>query len=252
MGKASSSKKVARAARAAGRPGTGRNLAWPALITAVVVVGVTLIVVSRGNREASAGPIIGDHWHVPYAFYNCGTLLPPAPEADGKGMNTHGDGIIHVEPSSTAVTGAGANLGAFATGNGFELTDSSISGPGIDVSNGDECGESTGTVQVKVWEGISDTTGRLLESDFAAFAPQDGWIVTIAFAEEGTEIPQPPPDRLEVLGPGQPAPASSIPPISLDPSATSTTAPGSTETTAPGSTETTGTTPPDPTATSTP
>jgi hypothetical protein len=32
----------------------------------------------------------------------------------------------------------------------------------------------------------------MLESDFADFAPQDGELITIAFAPEGADIPKPP------------------------------------------------------------
>ena len=54
MGRASSSKKVQRAARAAGRPGTGRNWLWPAAVVALVALGVTLVWISRGTDQASA------------------------------------------------------------------------------------------------------------------------------------------------------------------------------------------------------
>ena len=78
MGKASSAKKVARAARAGGtrRPGQRRNLGFPILIAAVVVIGVSLVVFARSNREATAAPRSqaneeSDHWHAALGVYQC-------------------------------------------------------------------------------------------------------------------------------------------------------------------------------------
>lgn len=74
MGKASSSKKVARAARAGGsrRPGQRRNLGFPLTIGAVVVLGLILILVTRNDRVANAAPRVNsDHWHVPWDVYTC-------------------------------------------------------------------------------------------------------------------------------------------------------------------------------------
>ena len=57
MGKASSAKKVARAARAGGRGSRGgqrRSLLFPATITVVCVLGVSLILYARTQDEAQA------------------------------------------------------------------------------------------------------------------------------------------------------------------------------------------------------
>ena len=63
MGRASSSKKVARAAKAAGRPGARKSYAWPIGIGLVVVLGVGLIAASAAGRDSgSEAPILGDHW----------------------------------------------------------------------------------------------------------------------------------------------------------------------------------------------
>lgn len=195
MGRASSSKKVFRAARAAGKPGTSRNLLWPAVITVLAGVGVFLMVVSIPKDRVSAAPRIGDHWHAPYGVYLCGEFQPPlaASEDDSGSLHTHADGLVHIEPSSTAYTGPGANLGAFSEGVGLELDEDSLTLPGREtLENGDDCGGSPGTVQVKVWSGPDDTEGRVLEGDPKDYAFQDGDIVTIAFVAEGAEIPQPP------------------------------------------------------------
>ena len=74
MGKASSSKKVARAARAGGnrRSGQRRHLGFPVTIFAVIVLGLALVLVTRRDRIANASPRPNsDHWHVPYSVYTC-------------------------------------------------------------------------------------------------------------------------------------------------------------------------------------
>lgn len=195
MGRASSSKKVSRAARAAGRPGTSRNLAWPLTIGVLVFLGIALIVVSIPEDAEARSPRIGDHWHAAYGVYLCGTFEDPLQDAgpDAEGIHTHADGLIHIHPFSSRVTGEGANLAAFGRQVGMEITDDSLKLPGREVlENGDDCGGRPGVVQVGVFDNSQDAEPRLLEGDFADFAPQDGEMVTIAFLPEGEALPPPP------------------------------------------------------------
>src|SRR4051794_4648834 len=111
MGKASSSKKQARAART-GRGRTkraGARGAWllPGVMAGVVVLGTMGVVFSKGENSASAGerPRIaaagraGDHWHAAYAFYLCDKFTPPvSSQTDPVGIHTHGEGVIHSLP----------------------------------------------------------------------------------------------------------------------------------------------------------
>ncbi len=196
MGRASSNKKVSRAARAAGRDKKGsRNLAWPLALAAVVILGSVLIFLSRPKQSEAEPPKLGDHWHVAYGVYVCDGFLPPLADAqaDASGIHTHQDGLIHIHPFSTRYTGDGANLEAFARQVGLELSDEGFKLPGGEAfRNGDDCGGEPGAVQVKVWDGVADAEGRLIESDVAQFAPPEGSLVTIAFAPEGADIPKPP------------------------------------------------------------
>ena len=110
MGRASSSKKVARAARTTGKPGASRNWIWPAALVVVVGLGVGLIFASRGG-EASASPKLGEHWHAAYGVYTCDEFQPAmvdGEDGDLNGIHTHGDGLIHMHPFSTLVTGDGS------------------------------------------------------------------------------------------------------------------------------------------------
>ena len=83
MGKASSAKKVARAARAGGnrRSGQRRALGFPVAVGTVIVLGLLLVIFARSERNANARPrvnagaagVSGDHWHVPFSLYTCVT-----------------------------------------------------------------------------------------------------------------------------------------------------------------------------------
>ena len=259
MGKASSSKKVARAAKAAGRPGVGRSWGWPALIGGLVVLGLILVVISRGNTEDAVAPKLGDHWHAAYGIYVCDTFMPPLNDTvtDETGLHTHGDGLMHMHPFGTSYTGDNANIGNFGLTVDLEVEDDSFRMGGLVRENGDECDDGTeGTVQLKVWDSPDAAEGRLIEGDFADYAPQEFSMWVLAFVPEGTEIPPPPPEVIEalrapadVVGSQPTSPPATVPVETTAP--TETTAPESTETTA-APTDTTPTTAAPETTTSTP
>ncbi len=230
MGRASSSKKVARAAKAAGRPGTKKSLVWPVSIGLVVLLGIGLIAASAAGRQSgvSVAPVLGDHWHAAYGVYACDEFMPPVSDAipDQSGIHSHGDGLMHIHPFSTRYTGEDANIRAFGETTALEVSDDTITMPSGDTfANGDDCGGEPGQVQVKVWSGPGDPEGRLLESDFADFSPQDGDILTVALAPEGAEIPQPPSAGTQptdaVPAPGQTVPEGAPSTLPADEGATS-------------------------------
>ncbi|MDE0804481.1 MAG: hypothetical protein OSA99_14305, partial [Acidimicrobiales bacterium] len=119
MGKASSNKKVARAAKAGGgraRAAGERNFLFPAALSLVVVLGLVLVVYARDTRSAEAleAPLANvDHWHSSYGFYVCDSFQPDLPEfvaPQNGGNHTHGDGLIHVHPFATSRSGENATL----------------------------------------------------------------------------------------------------------------------------------------------
>ncbi len=148
MARSAAAKKVAKAASAGGsgrsfRP--RRDILFPAAMLLVVLLGVVLILVARNERSSNAPagpPRLGDHWHSLYAIYDCDEFildLYPNDVDDQSGIHTHGDGLIHIHPFHTGVTGQFATVGAFMREIEFELTDSRIELP--DGSILDESGE---------------------------------------------------------------------------------------------------------------
>ena len=99
MGKASSAKKVARAARAGGRrssAGRQRNLLFPGVIGAIVLLGSALVWFAADERKSDSDvpPVIGDHWHAAYGIYVCGEWQPDIPEFEATtGIHTRRFGV---------------------------------------------------------------------------------------------------------------------------------------------------------------
>jgi hypothetical protein len=260
MGKASSAKKVARAARAGGRGSRGgqrRSLLFPATITVVCVLGVSLILYARTQDTAQAlEPGVTDHWHAAYGIDICGTIEPPMTnDADPNGIHTHGDGVIHIHPGAAqqvARAGEDATLGVFMNAAGATLTDDSISFPDetgqiVTYTEGeDQCDGEDGQVQVAYWANASeanDTDPQVFTDNLAdIFFQNDREAYTIAFVPEGGDIlpPSTVGDLDELAG---------IDSGALDPSTTSTTvAGGAGTTTTPGGRSSSSTTAPTTTA----
>src|SRR3954451_2304639 len=125
MGRASSSKKVARAASTGGgRTSRGRTpWLWYSVMGLVVILGVLGIAVSRSDLSQAAAdpPAIGKgHWHAAYGVDICGKRHRglPAPKGDSVAIHPHGDGLIHIHPTSANSAGKKARLGLFMTEEG--------------------------------------------------------------------------------------------------------------------------------------
>ncbi len=150
MAQPSSSKKVQRAARAAAASkgaGERRQLGFPLVLAAVVVLGVALVVFARSSRAPAEAPRVGnDHWHSAYAVYDCDRFLPAfTSAADPDGIHSHQDGVIHIHPWNSSASGDDARLDVFFEAMGVRISDDEISGPGIGVLEaGSDCnGEPT-------------------------------------------------------------------------------------------------------------
>jgi hypothetical protein len=267
MGKASSAKKVARAARAGGsrRPGQRRQIGFPALIAAIVLVGVGLVLFARDNREANASPRsqaneVSDHWHASLGIYQCSRFLfDGTPEGgaffsdqldDPQGIHTHDDGVIHIHPFLDSAGGRNARMRIFFDDIGLEATDSRITFPDGTVWDEDEttCGddEQAGQIVLARWNDAQDAAdgerpSELITEDFGDVRFRaDREYFTLAYLPEGEfdEIPVRP-DVIESL--------SNLSDV-IDPeTSTTTTEPSTgstTSTTAPAADTTTSTTAP--------
>jgi hypothetical protein len=201
MGKASSSKKVARAARAGGRSaGTRqRNLLFPASIGAIVIVGVGLVAFAAHDRKTdeSVAPVANvDHWHAAYGIYVCDEFQPAIPEFDSpNGIHTHGDGVIHIHPFSDAAAGENATLGVFLEDAGIEVTEDSLTvGDQTWTEGEDQCDGKDAQVQVDQWTDVSDeeSNAAVFDDDFGDTRFRaDGEGYVIAFVSEDTDVPKP-------------------------------------------------------------
>ena len=216
MGKASSNKKVARAAKAGGskaRAAGERNVLFPIAMVLVVVLGVALIVYARDERraEALASPTIGEHWHSAYGFYACDTFLPAVPEFIAPrniGNHSHGDGLFHLHPFSTEGSGENATMGNWISAAGEVLgNDGGLSDTALHVPGGETFTEGESTceglegepiLQVAFWDRgqaalAEEDPDEIITEDLGSIRfEKDGQAFTIAFAPEGAEIPPPP------------------------------------------------------------
>jgi hypothetical protein len=217
MGKASSNKKVARAAKAGGgraRAAGERNIFFPTALAAVVVLGVLLVVYAREERSAVAleAPLaFEDHWHAAYGIYVCDGFVPALPEytaPQNGGNHTHGDGLIHIHPFSPARSGENATLvnwiadAGAVLGGGDDLSEDSLGVPGAEsyVEGEDTCDglEGDPVVQVAVWDTAfaaaqGEDPDRVVTEDFGSIRfEDDGMAFTIAFAPSEADIPAPP------------------------------------------------------------
>ncbi len=232
MGKASSSKKVARAARAGQSSGSSekRDLGFPVAMAMVVILGVLLVTYARSTRDASAeAPTLQDHWHSAYAVYDCRTesFLPSfTSDYDPRGIHSHSDGLLHIHPFSSAVTGDGATLDVFFDAMLVDLDDDDtkmVLPSGTELANGADCGGEEAVLQVARYDANNIEAGpsEIVSSSIGDFIFEGNReAYTIALAPLGADIPPPPGDRLAQLDAASPdrgIPNTIVPNSLLDP-----------------------------------
>lgn len=269
MGKASAAKKVSRAARTGGgrtKRGSSSFL-FPAAMALVVILGVLLIISSRGALtvddtppRARSNDSPGDHWHSAIGFDICGTFAPPIQSnEDPLGIHTHGDGVIHIHPFFSRAAGKNATLGIYLDTVGAKVTEDEIRIPGQPTKkNGELCDGRPATVRVKVWPSrAADAVPEIYVGDPNDLRLGDSQLITVAFVPDDVDIPKPPsegaldnlsdviPSSLPVdPSPVDPSPTDppAVDPSAVDPSATdptATTVAGTDTTVGGGTTETT-------------
>jgi hypothetical protein len=267
MGKASSAKKVARAARAGGsrRPGQRRQLGFPALIAVVVIAGIALVAFARSNREANAAPLSQanadfDHWHAAFGINDCGTFVFDGTEEGGpfladalqdpQGIHTHEDGVIHIHPFLDSAGGRNARMRIFFEDVNLQISDDTVTFPDGTVWDESEktCGAGDdaepGQIVIARWNDAQDAAdgerpSEIVTDDFGDIRfRNDREYYTLAYVPEGEfeDVPVRP-DVIATLNN-----LSDVPPDqNIDaPSTTATTAAGDgSSTTVPGGSSTT-------------
>src|SRR5690348_4700497 len=151
MGKASRNRRRAAAVKAR-RTKSGSPM-WYALTGVIVIVGVILVAMAKGNNGGDTPPVVGDHWHAALGVYMCdhwqggSNWQWPAFTSQGSPaqagttayapLHSHGDGIIHIEPVVPSDGGKNATLGTYFKYGGWHLSDTKVSFVGETKSNGD-------------------------------------------------------------------------------------------------------------------
>jgi len=204
MGKASSSKKVARAARA-GSTHKGperRALGFPLAVAVTVLLGSTLVLYARADESAAVEPKIGTHWHAAYGIYNCDRWEAPVADngQDPHGIHTHDQdstadgGIMHVHPFDSTAAGSNATLGVFFDTLEVKYSNEKIEFPsGVVLENGAKCGDKDGVLQVVRFDADNEAaTPDVYTKDFGKIRfRKDREAFTIALVPEGTTVPRP-------------------------------------------------------------
>jgi hypothetical protein len=197
------------------------SLAYGAIITAIVIIGVAGIALSRSGGPATdlSGPNIGDHWHAAFGVNICGSWKTNTPQYEAAtGIHSHGDGFIHMHPLSRAGANDNATVGLFLKQAGEKVSETQIKlTDGTDMKNGDVCKNLDNKPGKVRWA----VNGEERKGDPTDFVPDDKDVVALAFLPDGTEIGTPPVARggagpSDVPGaqqqvPISPTPSGSIP-----------------------------------------
>ena len=213
MGKASSSKKVARAAGIGGGRVRRRQTPWGyyGIIILIVILGVVGTLASRQRRDSqinnagNTAPAVGTTWQEGYAIYECGKFVSAVSTKapDPQGITTRTDGVITIAPTVKAAAGKNATLGKFADAVGMKLNAAELQAPdGHLYQDGNDCNGKPGHVYVKQFAGPTDTVGQLFnggKGQLAKLNPaqvplKDDDLLTIAFvpSSDANSIPAPP------------------------------------------------------------
>jgi len=232
MGKASTAKKVQRAARAGGKTaGRQRQFGFPLAIGLVVVLGLSLVVYSRQSGQLASDkknhPQVGEHWHASYGIFICDHFVTNVADRapDTLGIHTHQDGLVHIHPFVTSAAGLQADFQKFFDQTGLSVKSGEIKLPAAAPFKGrtykvgsTTCNGKPAKVEMVKWtSAVGAATGakpsKTYTSNFGKvhFA-EDLAAYTIAFVPAGTKVP-PPPGAGDILNLSQadasPAPSSS-------------------------------------------
>jgi hypothetical protein len=213
MGKASSAKKVARAARAGGTRRTNRpRLTFPLAIVAILVLGSGTVVYARTTHDSMADSgakpsyRAEDHWHAAYGFWQCDKWYPTLKDVktdDPLGIHTHEDGIIHVHPFKASASGERARLKEWTPMVGVQFFDDGWKLPdGTEYRKGSAtCGDKPARVAVYRWK-VDDARApvEIFTEGFAdIYFSEDRTAYTFAVMPQDAPEPAPKPESVPQL-----------------------------------------------------
>ena len=206
VGKASSSKKVQRAAKAAASSrgaSESRELGFPLVVGVVILLGIGLVFLARENREPPSPPRIGDHWHAAYTIYDCGVEVPYFQSVlDPDGIHSHQDSLIHIHPFNSSATGADATMGVLLEAMQASVTREAITTTEAGVlAAADGCDGEPSVIKVARYQvDPAVVLQAVYDDDFESIAfLQDREAFSIARVPVGEDPPPPSPQSLAQL-----------------------------------------------------
>lgn len=253
MARGDTGKWVARAgATGGGRAYKGRvSTSWYLGIGLIVVLGLVSIGFSRYQHQHPTSapvvqPAVGVHWYAGITFDVCGTTEPVLPaNTSATGIQSLGQGVVQIAPTTSAYAGHHAVLGVLVDGyTGLVLTSDTVAYPGsATYRTGETCPSGTpdagkkGAVVVEHWPSFSSSAGVVAPGDPRSLPLTNGQLITVGFVPAGTSLAKPPQGTISaVLSAISGTPPTTTTTTTTPPASTTTTAPRSTTTTAPKTT----------------
>lgn len=173
----------------------------------------SLAVEDRYGALPTAGPDLGDHWHIAYGVTLCGTwtqLDGDLEERDAQGrltnddyvatgIHSHDDGVIHLHPFGEAGAGSNATLGVFFANYGIEMDDDTLvfdPQAGNDAMRAayEQCYDGNVEPVVVVWPDIARPDDKIIVERGLAGVPlgADRMAIAIALTDDPETIELPP------------------------------------------------------------
>lgn len=220
MAKTKTGSVVSRAAATGGSrrrtPSSGGPSRFTLATVAIVALGVASIVVARLNytsTSAAAGvaPTVGTTWYSGYVVSICGKEFPPLSASTSLqrgGLQSLGEGVVKVAPTSAADSGHNANFDTFQNEWGsnrnvanFLVTATSITTGLTTYTNGRSCPKGTpdagqvGHEKIAVWSSYADLSSNkaptiVEDPKLARFGANS--FMSVVFQPDDVAIPKPP------------------------------------------------------------
>lgn len=167
-------------------------------ILLIVFGGGYLVTLFRANPPPlTRGASVGEHWHASLRIYICGKRVGNFPNVEGE-IHSHGDGFMHIHPSTPQFSGDNASLGTFLrlyeTGLGIVPNEDGEGGKrtlifpdGTQYEDGDRCPGSSKRHNI-----VLENKGKKVDGDPGAFLPHEGDALVLSFGPRGEEeMPNP-------------------------------------------------------------